>query len=147
MILSKFRTAALRSMTTARMFSSRYKRTLEKHPILVQAVQVNQISIRFSFFLTKKYSFKNAKTFSFNFVAKISFQAGILMGAGDFIAQIVIEQQKLQQWDAMRTLKFFSIGFVIAVSSYPENLFTENVFDNGMTFFSFFLCNTGTGPT
>lgn len=38
------------------------------------------------------------------------------MGTGDFIAQIVIEQQKLQQWDAMRTLKFFSIGFVIAVS-------------------------------
>lgn len=55
MILSKLRTAALRGMTIPRMFSSRYKRTLEKHPILVQAVQVNKISIKNStlFFLKK----------------------------------------------------------------------------------------------
>lgn len=38
------------------------------------------------------------------------------MGAGDFLAQTVLEKTEVSQLDYVRTAKFFSIGFFIAVS-------------------------------
>ncbi|XP_001607629.1 protein Mpv17 isoform X1 [Nasonia vitripennis] len=43
-----------------------------------------------------------------------SFQAGVLMGLGDQIAQNFIEKRPVKDLDFMRTAKFFTIGFVIA---------------------------------
>lgn len=44
-------------------------------------------------------------------------KAGFLMGTDDFLAQTVTEKQKVSQVDYLRTLKFFSIGFCVAVST------------------------------
>lgn len=39
-----------------------------------------------------------------------SFQAGILMGAGDVISQFVVEQKKFEQFQWQRTFRFFGLG-------------------------------------
>lgn len=43
MILSKLSRFAIHGRGNVRQFSTKYKRTLEKHPILVQAVQVMRV--------------------------------------------------------------------------------------------------------
>lgn len=39
------------------------------------------------------------------------------MGTGDFIAQTLLEKNKLSTVDYWRTANFFGIGFVVAVSN------------------------------
>ncbi|XP_017768004.1 PREDICTED: protein Mpv17 [Nicrophorus vespilloides] len=41
-------------------------------------------------------------------------QAGALMGAGDFIAQTVVEKRPMKDYSLQRTAQFTSIGFFIA---------------------------------
>lgn len=58
-----------------------YKQTLNKRPLLVQAIQ-----------------------------------SGLLMGAGDFIAQTLFEGKiSLKELNFIRTVQFFVIGFVVVV--------------------------------
>lgn len=45
-----------------------------------------------------------------------SVQSGLLMGAGDVIAQGFIERKDWQSFDGMRAFKFFGIGFCVGVS-------------------------------
>ncbi|MCL4124989.1 UNVERIFIED_CONTAM: hypothetical protein GTU68_005128 [Idotea baltica] len=42
-----------------------------------------------------------------------SFQAGTLMGSGDVISQIFIERKQVQNFDWIRPIRFFGIGFVV----------------------------------
>lgn len=62
-----------------------YRRTLEKRPYLVQAMQ-----------------------------------AGVLMGAGDLIAQRFFSHSEPANIDYIRTLKFCTIGFMLIVRTYFE---------------------------
>lgn len=107
MILSKLNRFAWHNYANVRRFSSRYQKALEKYPVLMQAIQVK---LNAAFFI-----WSNVK--SFNCFAFVLQQSGLLMGTGDFLAQTVIEKQKLSQLDYIRTLKFFSIGFCVAVSA------------------------------
>lgn len=43
-------------------------------------------------------------------------QAGVLMGAGDFVAQHLIEGTPLRQVDYVRSMKFFCLGLFFVVS-------------------------------
>jgi hypothetical protein len=43
-------------------------------------------------------------------------QAGLLMAGGDAIAQTVIEKRSWKDYDTMRSVKFFGIGFIVVVS-------------------------------
>lgn len=47
-------------------------------------------------------------------------QAGVLMGAGDFVAQYVIEGTPLNRVDYIRSAKFFCLGlfFVVTISHF-----------------------------
>ncbi|XP_046393047.1 protein Mpv17-like [Ischnura elegans] len=41
-------------------------------------------------------------------------QTGVLMGAGDAVAQTLIEKRNFKEYDFVRTVRFFGIGFCIA---------------------------------
>ena len=43
-------------------------------------------------------------------------QAGLLMGTGDIISQTVVERKSWKDFDTMRTVNFFGIGFIVVVS-------------------------------
>lgn len=43
-------------------------------------------------------------------------QAGVLMGAGDFIAQAYVEKTPVKDVNYMRTFRFFALGLVYVVS-------------------------------
>lgn len=43
-------------------------------------------------------------------------QAGVLMGAGDFLAQTYIEKTPVKDVNYMRTFRFFALGLVFVVS-------------------------------
>lgn len=51
-------------------------------------------------------------------------QAGLLMGAGDLCAQKFFTKQETVDIDYIRTLKFFSIGFLLVVRMCSEKLNT-----------------------
>lgn len=44
-------------------------------------------------------------------------QAGVLMGAGDFLAQTYIEKTPVKDVNYMRTFRFFALGLVFVVIS------------------------------
>lgn len=47
-----------------------------------------------------------------------AFQAGVLMGTGDVIAQSFLEKTELKNLNLLRTAQFFGIGFFVGVNKY-----------------------------
>lgn len=42
--------------------------------------------------------------------------SGTLMGAGDFISQVIVERKSLESYDGLRTGRFLVFGFCVFVS-------------------------------
>lgn len=83
--LKSYKSCIMQSRRNFLGITKSYRRTLEKRPYLVQAIQ-----------------------------------AGILMGAGDLIAQKFFADTEAANIDYIRTLKFFSIGFLLIVRTHSE---------------------------
>lgn len=105
-MLSTLRHRLVQNCCGIRRFSSKYQKALDKHPVLMQAFQV----------IDSMTSDRPRSIERYIFIFS-NIQAGALMGTGDFLAQTVLEKTKVSQLDYVRTLRFFSIGFFIAVRS------------------------------